>query len=665
MAATISELLVRLGVDSADFRSGLEKARKDADGFGKRMDAIGSKIKGAFIGLAAGLSVGALFKGIIQNTIEAENALAQLNSVIKSTGGAAGVSADDVLKLSSSLEKVTTFSDEAITEVQTLLLTIGGMSKSILPVATEAVLNLSTAMGTDAKSAALALAKAIKDPVEGLSALQKAGVKLDDGQKAVIEQLIETGDAAGAVNIIIEKLNESMGNRARDAADTLGGSLAQLKNAFGNLLEGSGGSVEEAKESIQSFTRLLQDEQTKEAFAKMADGVFKLAGALAFLVSKIPDAIEKFQNLAIAAQVAVAVAFNPRLAGGPGGKKGLAGILDGLPDIPDLPTLPPILGVKPRKVGRGGAAKVSEIDQEIKSLQKQLALYGDLSKADEVRIGIKKGYYGLTTPAQEKALQQYADELTALQAHTKAEDEYRKIVKERQEEENKAIIEKDERLRDALEEIEKLLQTEEQAIYASYRRRLDALKELAAQEPAFQARATELSLALIDKMHEELKVKTDEMTEFAKAAAQEIQGAFADFLFDPFKDGLDGMLQNFGMFLKRAIAEAAAAQILSAVGGALSGSGNSFFSAIGKAFAGARAAGGPVSAGSSYLVGEKGPEMFTPNTSGKIIPNDQMASGVTVQNSFVIQGPVSRQTQEQITNAAYRGTLRAARRGGV
>lgn len=37
---------------------------------------------------------------------------------------------------------------------------------------------------------------------------------------------------------------------------------------------------------------------------------------------------------------------------------------------------------------------------------------------------------------------------------------------------------------------------------------------------------------------------------------------------------------------------------------------------------GARAAGGPVMAGGAYLVGEEGPEIFTPNRSGTIIPND-------------------------------------------
>lgn len=45
-----------------------------------------------------------------------------------------------------------------------------------------------------------------------------------------------------------------------------------------------------------------------------------------------------------------------------------------------------------------------------------------------------------------------------------------------------------------------------------------------------------------------------------------------------------------------------------------------------------RAAGGPVSAGTSYLVGERGPELFTPGASGAISPNG--AGGVIVQNTF-------------------------------
>ena len=42
---------------------------------------------------------------------------------------------------------------------------------------------------------------------------------------------------------------------------------------------------------------------------------------------------------------------------------------------------------------------------------------------------------------------------------------------------------------------------------------------------------------------------------------------------------------------------------------------------------GFRAAGGPVSAGSPYIVGERGPELFVPGRSGGIVPNDSLGMG--------------------------------------
>lgn len=56
------------------------------------------------------------------------------------------------------------------------------------------------------------------------------------------------------------------------------------------------------------------------------------------------------------------------------------------------------------------------------------------------------------------------------------------------------------------------------------------------------------------------------------------------------------------------------------------GGGGGFLSGI---FGGARANGGPVRTGKTYLVGEKGPELFTPGAAGSIIPNSKtMASGM-------------------------------------
>ena len=67
---------------------------------------------------------------------------------------------------------------------------------------------------------------------------------------------------------------------------------------------------------------------------------------------------------------------------------------------------------------------------------------------------------------------------------------------------------------------------------------------------------------------------------------------------------------------------------------------------IGTFLSGMRAEGGPVNAGGAYMVGEKGPELFVPRSSGSIVPNGAMGSsgggtgGVTV--NYNIAAGVSR-----------------------
>jgi hypothetical protein len=78
-------------------------------------------------------------------------------------------------------------------------------------------------------------------------------------------------------------------------------------------------------------------------------------------------------------------------------------------------------------------------------------------------------------------------------------------------------------------------------------------------------------------------------------------------------------------------------------------------------FGGGRAAGGPVSAGTTYLVGERGPELFTPSGSGSIIPNHRLGGGgggmnITVNGALDPEG-VARQIITILNNSSYRGTL--------
>jgi hypothetical protein len=83
--------------------------------------------------------------------------------------------------------------------------------------------------------------------------------------------------------------------------------------------------------------------------------------------------------------------------------------------------------------------------------------------------------------------------------------------------------------------------------------------------------------------------------------------------------------------------------------------------AIDNVFGGGRALGGPVNRGTSYVVGERGPELFVPTTSGKIIPNGGMGGGGAVIN-LTVNGAIDTEgtarTIIDVLNRSFsRGTL--------
>jgi hypothetical protein len=97
-------------------------------------------------------------------------------------------------------------------------------------------------------------------------------------------------------------------------------------------------------------------------------------------------------------------------------------------------------------------------------------------------------------------------------------------------------------------------------------------------------------------------------------ASERMGSAVAAFIMDT----QNGLRQLVGAFIS------ALASVFAAMNGG-GGMMGAFFQGMGSGFGGFRAAGGNVDGGKTYVVGEKGPELFTTNRSGLIIPNDQLS----------------------------------------
>lgn len=224
----------------------------DADSFHRAIgkatgstSKLGSVLGGAFrVGaVAAGgalLGVGYALKRGIDDFNESQKVAAQLQAVLKSTGGAANVTAKHVNNLAQQLSNMSGVDDEAIGQSENLLLTFRGIrneagkNNDIFDQATKATLDLSVAMGEDLHSASLQVGKALNDPVKGLTALKRVGVQFTDSQANMIKHLVDTGKKAQAQKIILGELRKEFGGSAKAAGDTMAGQMNKLKNAFDN-----------------------------------------------------------------------------------------------------------------------------------------------------------------------------------------------------------------------------------------------------------------------------------------------------------------------------------------------------------------------------------------------------------------------------------------------
>jgi hypothetical protein len=139
----------------------------------------------------------------------------------------------------------------------------------------------------------------------------------------------------------------------------------------------------------------------------------------------------------------------------------------------------------------------------------------------------------------------------------------------------------------------------------------------------------------LTQVYEKLAPLLEEQRRLGREAGDMIAMSFEDAIFSGEK--LSAVLKNLALDLMRLIfRNVITAPLASSIGNFIN------------AGLGFLAEGGPAKAGSPYVVGERGPELFIPGTSGTVIPNDRMgqmgsaAGGPTINISYNIQSGVSR-----------------------
>jgi len=243
-------------------------AIRHTDQLGKSTDTAAGKLK--LFALGAGAVVGSKLVGFLKSATQGwQDHLkvnAQSEAVIKSTGGAANVTAKEMEDLADSTERKTGVDQDLIQSSENMLATFTnirnevGKGNDIFNQATQTVTDMSVALGQDTKNSAIQLGKALNDPIAGISALSRVGVTFTKQQKDQIKALVESGKTMDAQKVILRELGKEFGGSA--AAQMTAGDRARV--AWNNFKDEVGQRVLPIMQKLQDWiaTKLIPAAQS-------------------------------------------------------------------------------------------------------------------------------------------------------------------------------------------------------------------------------------------------------------------------------------------------------------------------------------------------------------------------------------------------------------------
>ena len=256
--ATIGDLVVNFGANSRQFdrkSRAMKSSLQSLSSFALRVAGPVAAVFGTRESIRAAM---------VQRTAEKK-----LESVLRSMGNAAGLTAQEIKDYASELQKVTNFGDEATISAAAMLATfkqIGGETfKEALAIAQD----MATILGTSLESNILQVGKALNDPARQMTFLRKSGVSLTEEQQNQIRALQQQGDILGAQRIILDELQKEFGGAAQAAADP----FKQMSGVIGDLSEAVGEVI------IEFGTALIGSADLKAGVAQVADQIKSLAPA--------------------------------------------------------------------------------------------------------------------------------------------------------------------------------------------------------------------------------------------------------------------------------------------------------------------------------------------------------------------------------------------------
>lgn len=265
----------------------VEEAKSAFEGFAEHAGAVG-RVLGEMgpIGAAVAVTLGAVAYAIhacVEEAEKFEQSQRKLDAVLAATGQAAGQSKEELTQLAESYAHTTLYTSEQVQQSEAILLTYKKIHSDVFDQALQSTLDISTLFDRDLTSSARAVGRALEDPVNGMTALTRAGVSLDPIMKENIKNLVETGQQAAAQKLLLDALAKSVGGQAAGqdqgltgAAHNFSESLKEVKVAIGEDIEDTGilqaalNGLAGAFQGLREVIRPTAEEELKELNNRMA-----------------------------------------------------------------------------------------------------------------------------------------------------------------------------------------------------------------------------------------------------------------------------------------------------------------------------------------------------------------------------------------------------------
>lgn len=246
-----SNIAIQISANTQQAVAGIQSVNQKLD----QLQKEGEETRKSFVSVAAGFAAVSSAAGVVAKIIGTvvkvgtelvsaysaqELAERKLQTTLRATQNAIGMTAGELFTYADALSKVTTYSDQEIIAVEQMLAATRKISSDIMPEATKAVLDMATATGDDAAGAAKDLAQALSDPAGEIESLKEKGIQLTDEQAENIKKVQEQNGLYEAQKLLLEQVAGTYGGMAEAISDTDTGKLEKIGNVWQDIKEGLG-----------------------------------------------------------------------------------------------------------------------------------------------------------------------------------------------------------------------------------------------------------------------------------------------------------------------------------------------------------------------------------------------------------------------------------------